>query len=200
MTKVIRFTLVLVVLAFLATGLYAQQPSIEKQIGVEVKQEESKVDELQDIKNPDPGFNVEMWTDKKDGTYNIGEEVVFFFKTNKDCRLALFNVGTSGKVHIFFPNKYHEDNHVKAGEVYRFPPEEAKYLFKVEGPAGVDLVKAIATIDEVPLLAAADVKPEGEVQEVNEPQSELAKDIAIALKPVEAKRWSEAEMVLQVTE
>jgi len=184
---------------FVAVGAYAEQAATEKQIELEQKPQET-VDELQDIKNPDAGFKVDLWVDRKDATYKVGDEVAFFFKTNKDCRLTLFNVGTSGKVDIFFPNKYQEDNLVKAGEVYRFPPGKAKYLFRLKGPAGVDLVKAIATIDDVPLLAAADVKPEGEVQAVGEPQSELAKDIEIALKPVETKRWSEAEMVLNVQE
>ena len=188
-----------ILVLFLAVGAYAEKGATEKQIAVEQKPQET-VDELQDIKNPDAGFKVDLWVDREDATYKVGDEVAFFFKTNKDCRVTLFNVGTSGKVHIFFPNKYQEESSVKAGEVYRFPPDEAKYLFRLKGPAGVDLVKAIATIDDVPLLAAADVKPEGEVQTVGKPQSELAKDIEIALKPVETKRWSEAEMVLNVQE
>lgn len=186
---------------FVAVGAYAENAATGKQVVVEKKQEpEMKVDDLQDIKNPAAGFKVDLWVDREDATYKVGDEVAFFFKTNKDCRVTLFNVGTSGKVHIFFPNKYQEDNLVKAGEEYRFPPDEAKYLFRLKGPAGIDLMKAIATIDDVPLLAAADVKPEGEVQKVDQPQSELAKDIEIALKPVETKRWSEAEMVLTVHE
>jgi len=182
-------------------GVYAEKAVVEKQITIEEKQKvKENVDELQNIKNPDAGFKIEIWTDREDATYKIGDEVIFYFKTNKDSRLTLLNVGTSGKVYVFFPNKYQKDNLVKAEEVYRFPPEEAKYLFKFKGPAGVELVKAIATLENVTLISHADIKPTGEVQEVTKPQSEIVKDIEVALKPVNTKKWAEAELELIVKE
>jgi len=182
---------------FIAVGAYAEKAATGKQVAVEKKE---PAEGLQDIKNPKPGFKVELWADRKDATYKVGDEVAFFFKASKDCRVTLFNVGTSGKVQIFFPNKYQKDNLVKAGKEYRFPAKEAEYLFRLKGPAGEDLVKAIATIDDVTLVAAADVKPAGEVKEVVKPQSALARDVEIALKPVKTERWSEAELVVKVEE
>lgn len=183
---------------FVAVGAYAQKAATGKQVAVEKKQKPAEG--LQDIKNADKGFKVELWADRKDATYKVGDEVTFFFKADKDCRVTLFNVGTSGKVQIFFPNKFQKDNLVKADKEYCFPPKEAEYLFRFKGPAGEDLVKAIATLDDVTLVAAADTKPQGEVKEVVKPQSALARDIEIALKPVETKRWSEAELILTVKE
>jgi len=199
MKKGIVLACLVISVLFIAVCAFAGKAATEKQIALEQKPQ-GVVDDLQDIKNPDAGFKVDLWVDREDATYKVGDEVAFFFKTNKDCRLTLFNVGTSGKVHIFFPNKYQEDNLVKAGKAYRYPAEEAKYLFRIKGPAGVDLVKAIATLDDVTLVASADTKPQGEVKEVVKPQSELAKDIEIALKPVKTKKWSEAEMALIVQE
>lgn len=183
---------------FVAVGAYAQKAATGKQVAVEKKQKPAEG--LQDIKNADKGFKVELWADRKDATYKVGDEVTFFFKADKDCRVTLFNVGTSGKVQIFFPNKFQKDNLVKADKEYCFPAKEAEYLFRFKGPAGEDLVKAIATLDDVTLVPAADTKPQGEVKEVVKPQSALARDIEIALKPVETKRWSEAELILTVKE
>lgn len=199
MKKILIIAGLTMMVLFVGINLMAAQETSKKEIIVEDKENpEEKIDALQDIKNPDSTFAIELWADREDALYKVGDGVSFYFKTTKDCRLTLFNVGTSGKVHIFFPNKYQEDNLVKAGEVYRFPAEDAKYLFKLTGPAGTDLVKAIATIDDIPLVEPADVRTEGEVQEVTRPHSEFARDIAIALKPVEEKRWSEAEMILKV--
>jgi len=182
---------------FIAVGAYAQKAATGKQLVIE---EKKPAENLQDIKNPEKGFKVELWVDKKDGNYKVGDEVAFFFKADKDCRVTLFNVGTSGKVQILFPNKFQEDNLVKADKAYRFPAQEAEYLFRFKGPGGEDLVKAIATLDDVTLVAEAGIKPQGEVKEVVKPQSALAKDVEISLKPVETKRWSEAELIVTVKE
>ena len=182
-----------IVLALDVFTIYAQHVTVEKQIKVE-----EKVENLQDIKNPKAEFKVELWTNKD--TYKVGKEIVFYFRTNKDYRLTLINVGTSGKTQIIFPNKYYKDELVKAGKVYCVPPEEARWFFKAEGPAGIELVKAIATLEKVALVDKEDLKPAGEVQEVKKSQSELAKDIAIALKPVNEKRWAEAEKIINVAE
>lgn len=151
MKKTLALASLMIMMLFLAFSAYAEEVIVEKQIKVEEKLSTQKMDELQDIKNPNAGFKIELWTDRKDDTYKVGDEVVFYFRTNRDCYLTLLNVTTTGKVHILFPNKYQKDNLVKAGKVYRFPPEDAKYVFRLTGPAGIELVKAIATIDEVTL-------------------------------------------------
>ena len=195
------FVLFLVVgLSFWVTGIFAQQSTSEKQIKIEEKKEAGEVDELEDIENPDADFKVELWTGRKDSVYKVGEEIVFFFKAQKDCRLTLFNIGTSGKVYIIFPNKHQEDNLVKAGKVYRVPAEKARWVFKASGPAGKELVKAIATLEKTELVSDKDTKPAGVVQEVTAPESQISKDIAIALKPVETKKWAEAAKTLEVKE
>ncbi len=62
------------------------------------------IEKLQDIENPEAEFSVELWVDREDGTYKVGEKIIFFFKANRDCRLTLFNVATNGQVLIIFPN------------------------------------------------------------------------------------------------
>ena len=146
---------------------------------------------LEDIKNTQTDFQVELWTDKKDGQYHIGNDLVIYLKVNKDSRVTLFDVGTSGKVHIIFPNEYQKDNTVKAGQTYRVPAKDAKWTFKLQGPAGRNMLKAIATIEDVSLLAQTETRTAGIFREINDSEKQLAKDISIALKPVNSMQWTE---------
>lgn len=180
------------ILTFAVSGTFGQaKKKATRQIEIE---------HIQDIDNPEAGFKVELWVDRKDATYKVGDAINFSFKTNKDCRLTLFNVATSGKVHILFPNEHQKDNLVKAGATYQIPPKDAKYLFKAQAPAGEDVVKAIATLEKVALVSQSDCKPAGDFQEVTKPESQVARDIGIALKPVDIKRWAEAEKIIKIVE
>ncbi len=73
--------------------------------------------------------------------------------------MTLLNVGTDGKVQLLFPNEYHKNNQVKAGTVYIIPPREANFAIKAKAPAGMDAVKAIATLDKVTLIKDDDIIP-----------------------------------------
>jgi|GEM_PF-3035597 len=146
---------------------------------------------LEDIKNTKTDFQIELWTGKKDGQYHIGNDLEIYLKVNKDSRVTIFDVGTSGKVHIIFPNEYQKDNTVKAGQTYRVPAKDAKWTFKLQGPAGKNILKAIATIEDVPLLEQTETRTAGIFKEINDSEKQLAKDISIALKPVNSMQWTE---------
>jgi hypothetical protein len=188
------FWVTLALLGLAVNGACAQQKKVTKKSFKQIV-----VEHMQDLDNPEAGFKVDLSVDRKDATYKVGDPITFSFKTNKDCRLSLFNVGTSGKVTIIFPNEYQKDNLVKAGTEYRIPSKDAKYLFKANGPAGEDIVKAIATLEKVDLVSASDLKPpEGGFQEATKPEDQIAKDIGIVLKPIDTKNWSEAEKIIKV--
>ncbi len=192
MERKVKIGWVFLVLAFALPFLVSSSSSQERQIVIE---------KLQDVQNPQAEFNVEVWVDREDRSYKVGDKVVFFFKANKDCRLTLFNVATSGEVLIIFPNEYQKDNLVKAGTVYQIPPEGAKFLFRVKGPAGEDVIKAIATLEDVPLLNEENVeKTEQGFQVATKGEKTIAVEVAENLKPIDPKRWAEAEVVLKVTE
>jgi hypothetical protein len=179
-----------IVLGLIVTGVFGQTKKVQKR--------QIEIEHIQDIDNPDAGFKVELWVDRKDATYNVGDEIQFSFKTNKDSRLTLLNVATTGKVHILFPNEHHKDNLVKAGTTYIIPAKGAKYVFKAQGPAGVDVVKAIATLDKIDLVNKNDCKPAGAFQEVNKPEGQVARDIGVALKPIDPKTYAVDTKVLKI--
>jgi hypothetical protein len=177
------------VVAFAVSGSFGQ--AVKKQI---------EIVKIEDIDNPNAEFTIDLKVDREDATYKIGDPIVFTFKTNKDCRLTLLNKTTSGTVQVIFPNEYHQDDLVKAGTTYRIPAENAKYIFKAKGPAGEDIVKAIAALDQVVLVNPADLKPAGPFQEAKISEEQLTKQIEIALKPISIKRWAEKEKMIKVVE
>lgn len=198
MKKIKRFgtktTIVLVAcftLSIIVFHLMASERNAENQVLTEV---------VNDIENPNTGFKVDLWTDREDATYKPGDEVKFFFKTDKDCYLTLLNVSTSGEVKVLFPNEYQKNNLVKSGNTYSVPGEEAKYMYKADKPYGVETVKAIATLKEVALYKPEEVEPTGPFQEFKETEQKVAKNIDIVLKPVDAKKWAEVEKTIRIIE
>jgi hypothetical protein len=83
-----------------------------------------------------------LWTEKK--TFRIGEPVTLHFYAERDGYLNLIDFGTSDKVRVIFPNRMQRDNFVKGGDVVKIPTaKEDELRFRVKGPEGVEVVKAI---------------------------------------------------------
>lgn len=84
--------------------------------------------------------------------YAIGDKIEFKFTSDQDCYVTLLDFTPSGKIYVLFPNKWVTNNFVKAGESITVPAAGQKFSMKVGGPAGVDVVKAIATNVETKIL------------------------------------------------
>lgn len=76
-------------------------------------------------------------------TWYIGDRVRVCARVNRDCHLALVNVGTSGKVTVLIPNKYHRGTAARTGEVVAFPGPNIH--FELLGPPGRERLIAIAS-------------------------------------------------------
>ena len=180
----------LAVLGLVFSGAQAQTKAA-KQISIET---------LEDIENINPDLKLDVRVDREDATYQVGEPIIFCFTANKDCRVTLFNISTSGAIQILFPNEHAKDNLVKAGTEYRVPAEGAKFRFAARAPVGEDVVKAFATLEQVALVDQSDIKPAGPVQEVSGEAKDIAIEVQEALKPLDAKRWAEAEKTVKIVE
>lgn len=186
--------LVLGVMAFMVSGALAKDKKVTKK--------QFDIESLLKIDNPQAEFKVDLWTDREDGTYKIGDRVTFFFKTDRDCRVTLLNVGTDGKVQILFPNDFFKDNLVKAGTTYTIPPKEAKFAIKAKAPAGEDAVKAIATLDKVVLIHDEDIVAVKGASKGFKTLKKNPKTLAVELeekvKPMDPKTWAEANKVIKI--
>ncbi|CAI2716977.1 DUF4384 domain-containing protein [Nitrospina watsonii] len=90
-------------------------------------------------------FAVQVWTNQKE--YEIGDQIVFSVKAERDSYLTLFDIGSGGDATVIFPNAFHKDNFIRAGRTYEIPAPEYGFKFNIEGPAGLERVKAIATLE-----------------------------------------------------
>lgn len=155
---------------------------------------------IAEISNPAASFRVSAWVDRDSLSYAPGEQVTFFVKTTKDAYIHLLDVGTSGKVHIIFPNEYQQDNFVSAGETVRIPAKGAPFAYQVGGPPGVELIKVIATTGPRKLYDVSDLKQAGVFKTFEMGAEGVAKDIGIALDEVEEADWAAYEKVFEITD
>ena len=89
-------------------------------------------------------FKVKVWTNKQE--YQVGDNVVFYVKADRNSYLTLFDIATGGDVMVIFPNAFHKDNFIKAGVTYKIPAPNYGFQFDIQGPSGLERVKAIATV------------------------------------------------------
>ncbi len=112
----------------------------------EVKQHEVKA-------TPVSEFKISLHSDKP--TAKVGELTYFTVTTTKDCYLSLINVSGKDEGTLILPNKFTQDNFIKAGVPFNFPTEKDGYDFKFEDP-GTETVIALCDVngDNLPDLKA----------------------------------------------
>lgn len=154
-------------------------------------------------------FTVELWTEPVSGrsafsrdvgdvaansaTYRIGDAIVTKFRATRDCYLTLLNLGTSGRLTVLFPNAHHRDNFVRAGELHHIPEDSSGFEYRLEGPPGIERLKAVATLSNLPLIES-DFTADGGLFSTR-PTSATPRDIAVVRRRVEQLRrsdWTEA--------
>jgi hypothetical protein len=162
-------------------------------------------EKLSGIKQDKLTFKIELWTAKStEGIkgvrdikilprkYRIGDRIVVYFKPGRDCYLTLFNIGTSGKLTILFPNYLFQNNFTRANRIYAIPGDEYPFEYKLSGPLGVEKIKAIATTSRLNLLDFEFSKEEF----FHSVESGIAaRDISIVAKRMEeapVDSWAEA--------
>ncbi|MFH0958508.1 MAG: DUF4384 domain-containing protein [Pseudomonadota bacterium] len=160
------------------------------------------------IKNENPGIKFDIKTDKDE--YKVGEDVVIRFKADKDCYVALIDVGTSGKTIILFPNKWHSDNKIEKDKTYTIPPLGSDFAYKVLPPAGEEHIKAIASVDPVlskiaslqeELKQPIETKPEkGQVFLSMKDPGLVLKDIGIVFQKLDPSKWATKEYTLKIVD
>ena len=113
--------------------------------GAGLAQENSQPQRI--IVEPKLPFKVDVWVDKGCGsTYRVGESLIVYFESSRDCYLTLFDITPEGKVRQILPNRYRRDNFIRADKVYAIPEERDSFEFRVTPPPGEETVKAVATV------------------------------------------------------
>lgn len=167
------------------------------------------------ISNPAGGFSVELWTapapadgardvavtaKKKKADYRTGQKIVVGFRATQDCYLTLLNLGTSGRLTVLFPNSLHPDNFIQAGRDYRIPESGDDFEYELQGPAGVEKLKAVATLKKIVLLES-NFAPDGSLFRTVDAACG-ARDIGVVQKKVAAvpkTEWAESACEFSVS-
>lgn len=171
---ILGMIVVLVAAERIAVSAWAQGPTT-RDLTIEQKY-------LAELGVPDSDIKVTAWVDRQDDTYRTGDAVQIFVKTNHDAYITVVDVGTSGKVHILFPNKHHTDNRVLAHQVLQIPGPDAAYRIRVGGPAGHELIKVIATTRPGQVIRPDQLAEFGPFKSYRGSAEGLTRDLGIELK------------------
>jgi mono/diheme cytochrome c family protein len=82
-------------------------------------------------------------TSDKD-TYKLGDTPVFTVVSAKDCFLTLTNIDEKDTLTVLLPNKFQQDNRIKAGVPVSFPGPKAPFIYKL-GDKGKETVMAVCS-------------------------------------------------------
>ncbi len=98
-----------------------------------------------------PILDLDVWLNKESGLYYPGENLTVFFKTNRACFIAIYNIETGGRVNRLFPRDG-QAGWVENDLVYQLPAEDANYDYVVADVEGIERIIARASKDRLPSL------------------------------------------------
>jgi hypothetical protein len=96
------------------------------------------------VATPISEFKLTLHSDKPTAT--VGEAAYFTVTTTKDCYLTLINISGKDEGVVILPNKFTQDNLIKAGQAFNFPTDKDGYDFKFED-AGTETVIALCDVN-----------------------------------------------------
>ncbi len=158
----------------------------------------AKIEETQTLSETSPSkLKVSASVNRADHTYNHGDKVVLTIKTTKDAYVYVLDTGTSGKVHQIFPNKYAQENFVKANVPVAIPADDM-YDFVVSHPKGPELLTVIASTDASPLTDNLIDGSAGPFMALRGTAESVAKDLSVSLRRDQHKDKDISNLVLYI--
>jgi len=149
---------------------------------------------IANLKQDRPSFNIDIWTDKK--SYRLGEEIRFHFRSDQDCYVTLIDYEPNGNVKILFPNRYYQNNFIRAGKTYTIPGSEYGFKLNIEPPTGNERIKAIATTKPLSLFDMDFSK--NFFPPVERTNTRGMRGISIALDNLPNFRWAENSCTISI--
>jgi hypothetical protein len=81
-----------------------------------------------------------------DAEYRLGDTLKVFVRADRDCYVRILYRDSRGSDLDLFPASSTDDNFIKAGRVYTFPPDDTYHIVAVE-PYGTECLKVFAGTD-----------------------------------------------------
>ena len=138
-------------------------------------------------------LDVDAWVDNNELTYGIGETLRISVRPREEAYLTVLNVGSSGRTAVLFPNHFQRETLVRAGQIVRIPDHDAGWKIDVAGPAGVEVIKVIASkqplkLAELQKLAGA--SPDQPLLTLERTAEEVGRDLAVQFDKPEGGKLS----------
>ncbi len=161
---------------------------------------EAAAKQLADMENPAPGFGVRVWLADGKTSFEVNETLSFHAEADRDGYLTLVDLGTDGTVTVLYPNPYHHDNRVRAGEEIAFPSEEMDFHIVALNPPGRGLVRAFLTPEPLDLPMGEDFIS-GDIllaDLIAQSVKDAAGDLPNAPVAVQLDGWASASVVYDI--
>lgn len=139
------------------------------------------------IIRPDPAdLRTSIWTDR--ARYRPGDRVRISFYVSHPAYVYIYDLDTTGKVRLIFPNRYEMDNFLPAG-THTIP--RRAYSFVVSGPPGAEYLQIIATVRPLNELAPPSAFLQSPFPDLGDSAPEVKGRVERMLRPV-GKGWATA--------
>ncbi len=138
-------------------------------------------------------LQVKVWTSKK--AYRIGEPIQVGVRVTRDAYVTLVDLGTSGQVTVLYPNRFYQNNFVRAGVDVLIPATDAGFVLAVQGPKGFEQIRAIATEEPVSFAPSDFSNPNVAFRSLDRNQT---RNISIEKNRVPPGKWAEDVIALEI--
>jgi hypothetical protein len=149
---------------------------------------------------PTSDIQVSATLNHSDAVYAVGDTVTMQVRASEDAYITVLEVGTSGKVHIIFPNAYQEVNRIRANNVVSIPMDDSKFRIRVSGPAGRDVIKVFATREPLNTFAQQKLVQEGPYFTASENSRTLARDLTVELREKHKSDFGVATQIFAIVD
>jgi hypothetical protein len=99
-------------------------------------------------------MHVQVWTDRGGGaSYYEGEKILVYVRVSQPSYLRLYYIDADNNIIQIFPNAYHRQDRLRAGEALPIPAPGYGFHFAVTPPFGVEQIAAIVSNAPFPEMA-----------------------------------------------
>lgn len=141
-------------------------------------------------------FAIELKVDKP--VYQIGDNVIITVRTTRECYLSLYNISTLGEVTQIFPNRFASDNLIQGGQVYYIPAESDEFDFEIEGPPGIERVRAVGTMANVNFFERDQQGSDETFPRIYKAPEQFDETLNQKLETMSSEQWAEANVTYTV--
>lgn len=106
----------------------------------------------------------------------LGDLIRLSLTASRDCYVYVFDIGTTGKITLLFPNQYSPDNRLRAGMPVVLPTATDPYELRLLGKTGREVLQFFALDQPLERAGVSERLPEG-FEPV--PKARLTRDIRI---------------------